>query len=244
VKPTLKQPYAAALDEVVDWLRAEYAPIGIVVSGKIVRGTGQASSDLDIVAIHEEPWRQRVQRFFNGVPCEMFVNPHFHIPRQMAKDAAEGRPVMAHMLATGVIVEDPTGIVATLVDAARANLAAGPQVPAEALQFRQYGIATQFEDAVDLREIDQARSRSLVIDALVEAVKWHFLNLGKWLPRSKALLNDFDARDPDLGADVRAALREPDLDRQIELAEPIVRRIIGHSGFYEWDGDREALDPD
>jgi hypothetical protein len=30
----------------------------------------------------------------------------------------------------------------------------------------------------------------------------------------------------------------------IALAEPIIRRIIGHTGFFEWDGDRQALDPD
>jgi hypothetical protein len=206
---TLPAPFDGALREAVAYLHERFDPIGIVVSGTIVRGTGQATSDLDIVVVHGEPWRQRVQRFFNGVPCEMFVNPPFQIPRQMAKDAGAGRPVMAHMLATGVIVEDPTGIVATLVDAARANLAAGPQVPAETLQIRQYGIATQFEDATDLRDIEPDRARSLVIDALVEAVKWHFVKLGKWLPRSKALLDDLDALDSALGADVRAALRSP-----------------------------------
>jgi hypothetical protein len=241
---TLPAPFDGALREAVSYLHERFDPIGIVVSGTIVRGTGQATSDLDIVVVHEESWRQRVQRFFNGVPCEMFVNPAFQLRRTLEMEAAEGRPIVAHMLTTGVIVEDPTGICATLQEEARTNLEAGPQMPALDLLNWQYGIATQFEDATDLRDIEPDRARTLMVDSLVQAVKWHFLNLGRWLPRSKALLDDLDALDPALGADVRAALREPDLDRMIALAEPIMRRIIGHTGFFEWESDRQVLDPD
>ena len=240
---TLPEPFATALDEAIAYLNERYQPIAIVASGTIVRGTGHATSDLDIVAIHEPPWRQRTQRFFNGVPADMFVNPVFQIRRQMKKDAEAGRPVMAHMLATGVVIHDPTGVAATLQAEARDNLAAGPAVSNESLIIRRYGIATNFEDAFDLREFDSDRARTLLVESLVEAVKWHFLNQGRWLPRSKALLTDLDALDPGLGRAIRDALWEPALDRQIELATPIVQRIIGHTRFFEWESTPQPLEP-
>jgi hypothetical protein len=240
---TLHEPFATALTGAVAYLHDRYQSIGIVASGTIIRGTAHATSDLDIVAVHEQAWRQRTQRFFNDVPAEMFVNPVFQIRRQMTKDAEAGRPVMAHMLATGVIVHDPTGIAATLQAEARDNLDAGPTVSDEWLLLRRYGIATNLEDAVDLRDVDPDRARTLVVESLVEAVKWHFLNQGRWLPRSKALLADLDALDPDLGQAVRDALREPDLDRQLELAAPIVQRVVGHTGFFAWESTPQQLEP-
>lgn len=241
--PTLPEPYAFALDEAVAFLHDRYAPIAVVASGTVVRGTPQATSDLDLVVVHEQPWRQRVQRLFNGVPAEMFVNPVFQIRRQMGRDAEAGRPVMAHMLATGAIVYDPTGIASTLQAEAAANLAAGPTLSDEALLTRRYAIATAFEDAEDLREIDPDRAGTLLVESLVEAVNGYFLDAGLWLPRSKALFDELDARDQALGDAVRRVLREPSLDRRLALAKPIVRRITGDAGFFEWDGMPQALEP-
>jgi hypothetical protein len=239
----LSERHAIALDQAVEFLTARFAPTAIVASGSVVRGTGHDTSDLDIVAIHEATWRQRVQRAFNGVACEMFVNPAFHIPRQMEKDARAGRPVMAHMLATGIIVHDPDGIAAALQREAIANLDAGPHVEADALDFRRYGVATQFEDAGDLVDADPDRSRALLIEALVAAVKWWSLANGRWLPRDKEVFDDLDRRDPGLGAAVRAVIREPVVARQVQLANAPIRALIGVTGFYEWESTPEEMAP-
>ncbi len=239
----LAEPYASALREAVAYLNERYNPIGVVTSGTIIRGTAQAASDLDIVAIHEKPWRQRSQRFFNGVPADMFVNPEYRIRDGMRSDAAAGRPVMAHMLATGVVLHDPTGIMADLRVEAKATLKAGPRVSAASMTFRRYAIATAFEDAVDIREIDEGRAHSLLTEALVEAVKWHFLDLGKWLPRSKALLTDLDALDPDLGREVRMALRPGPLHERMGIATSVMERTVGVTGFFEWDSEPETIPP-
>ncbi|HYI24526.1 MAG TPA: nucleotidyltransferase domain-containing protein, partial [Thermomicrobiales bacterium] len=198
-RATLQEPYASALDEAVDYLRERYEPVAVVASGSVVRGTGHTGSDLDIVVIHEPPWRQRIQHVINGVPWEAFVNPEFQIRRQMEKDARAGRPVMAHMLDTGIIVLDTDGIAGKLVADAHTCLAAGPQVDPASLNFRRYGIATQFEDAVDLAVVDGDRSRTLLIEALVAGMKWWSLANGRWLPRDKDLFADLDRREPDLG---------------------------------------------
>jgi hypothetical protein len=243
MRHSLPERHATALDQAIDFLAARYAPTAIVASGSIVRGTGHATSDLDIVAIHEADWRQRVQRVFNGVPCEMFVNPAFHIPRQMEKDARAGRPVMAHLLATGFIAHDPDGVAAMLQHEAIANLDAGPRIDPANLNFRRYGIATQLEDAGDLVDADPDRSRSLLVEALVAAVKWWSLANGRWLPRDKEVFEDLDRRDARLGAAVRAVIGEPDLARQVHLAVAAIQALIGVTGFYEWESIPEALVP-
>jgi len=238
----LPEPYATALGLAVEFLHERYLPIGIVVSGTIVRGSAQASSDLDVVVIHEAAWRQRCQRFFNGVPAEMFVNPAFQIRRQMARDTVEARPVMAHMLATGVLLEDATGVALTLQAEARASLEAGPAMPPEALLVRRYGIATGFEDAVDIAAVDPDRAGAMVTEALTDAVRLHFLQQGRWLPRPKALLADLDELDPDLGAQVRSALRATSLEERLALAKPVIRQIVGSAGFFEWESEPQDLE--
>lgn len=242
--PALPEPYATALKEAVSYIRNRYQSVGIVVSGTILRGQPHAASDLDLVVMHEPAWRQRTQRVFNRVPAEMFVNPAFQLRRQMAADAAVGRPVMAHMLATGDILDDPTGMMATLQREAKNNLAAGPTVAAEALTQIRYRIATAFEDAVDIRDIDADRAHAIVTEALTEAVKLHFVQQGRWLPRAKALLSDLDDLDPELGGQVRTALRCPDLNDQLVLAAPIIERIVGATGFFEWESELQELSPE
>lgn len=237
----LPEPYATALDQAVAWLHATYEPIAIIACGSIIRGTPHATSDLDLVVIHEQPWRQRAQRFFNGVPAEMFVNPVFQLRRQMVNDAEAGRPVMAHMLDTGAIVEDPTGVLAALREEARANLAAGPTVSNGWLVQRRYWVVTNFEDAVDLLHSDPDRAQTIVTESLVEAARLHFLQQGRWLPRSKALLADLEGLDPALAAQVRAALRATDLEERLSLAAAVIERTCGVAGFFEWDSEPQDV---
>ncbi len=75
----LAEPYALALQQALAFCHERTDPFGIVASGSIVRGTGDANSDLDIYVLHAHPWRQRVQRCFNGVPCEIFINALTHV---------------------------------------------------------------------------------------------------------------------------------------------------------------------
>jgi len=90
-----------AADELVAYVRATYAPIGIVIAGSLVRGEGGPTSDLDVFVVHAEPWRLRDQRVFAGVPAELFVNPAAQVRRYFASEHERARPCTAHMFATG-----------------------------------------------------------------------------------------------------------------------------------------------
>src|SRR5687768_9018004 len=95
--PTLPSPYAEALRDAVDFILARYEVWGVLASGTIIEGTPDANSDLDMFVIHARPQRQRVQKRFQGVATEIFVNPPTTIRRYFAEEV--DRPSTAHMLA-------------------------------------------------------------------------------------------------------------------------------------------------
>ena len=233
----LQDPYASALGEAIAYIHSRYQPVGIIVSGTIIRGAPDASSDFDFMVIHEPSWRQRVQRFFNGVPADMFVNPVYEMRRVIAAEPTSGRPVMSHLIGTGEIVHDPVGIMGSLQAQARATLEAGPAIPPESLVLQKYAIATEFEDAVDIRVTDPERAQAMVTDALLAAVRMHFLQNGRWLPRPKTLLAELDALDPALSAEVRQSLHATRLDECLSLAESVMLQITGVTGFFEWESE-------
>lgn len=240
---TLGQPYDQALEAALRYIRERYTPRGILVTGTIVRGAPHPSSDLDIVVVHRHPWRQRTQRVFASVPAEIFVNPPFELERELRRNADAGRPVMIHMLATGVILDDPDRALAGLQRIARELLAAGPTCSGEYLTILAYGIVTGFEDAVDIAHTDPDRASALVTEALVSAVRLLFLRQGRWRPREKVLFQELDALDPELGARVRRALRTTSIAEQIEVATPIIERTAGGTGFFEWETAPQQLTP-
>jgi hypothetical protein len=223
----LTERYATALTDAVAFIHERYRPIGIVAAGTIIRGTPDASSDFDIVVAHEPHWRHRSQRFFRDVPAEMFVNPPFQIRRAFQKEAAAGRPVLAHMLATGVILHDPEGIMAELKPEAQAILEAGPPLSDDERTVAHYMIATWFEDAEDIRERDPDRASAMLIGAVMDAIRLHFRQSGRLHPREKDLLMALD-----------------ELDDRFASARPVIERVAGATGFFEWDSPRETLAPD
>ena len=56
------------------------------------------SSDLDVYVVNDTEYRRRVQRFFNGVPTEIFINPPHTIRDYYRDENADGEPITAHIL--------------------------------------------------------------------------------------------------------------------------------------------------
>lgn len=79
--PDLSEPYSLALQQAVEFIAARFDPLGIIACGSILRGMPDPSSDLDMYVIHHRPLRQRIQKTFNSVPSEIFVNPPAEIER-------------------------------------------------------------------------------------------------------------------------------------------------------------------
>jgi hypothetical protein len=239
VWPPLAEPYTTALREAVAYICERWAPVGIVAGGTIIAGTPSASSDLDLYVIHCAPYRQRVQRWFNGVPAEMFVNPPERVERQFESDRREGRLIAAHILATGVELYDADPVVEHLRSMARAELASRPDPTVQALHQRRYTAATALEDAEDVAETDPAL-RALFLHRAVDAALACRFWLGRtWQPRGKETLSALAKLDPPLADLARAFCEESDLTRRRTLAREIVQRVTGETGFFAWESAPE-----
>ena len=239
--PPLVEPYATALREAVAYILSRWHPVGIVAAGTIICGSPGASSDLDLYVIHRAPHRQRVQRFFNGVPAEIFVNPPERVERQFAQDRREGRLVSAHMLATGVAVYASDPVLERLRRLAAAELETRPEPSRVALDQRRYTAASSLEDAEDVAAADPALCALILHRAVDAAITCRFWLAPAWQPRGKDTLSALTKLDPPLAELARAFYVEADLGRRRALAREIVQRVTGETGFFEWESSPETL---
>ncbi len=117
--PALTDPYDIALREAVEFTFQRFEVSGIFACGSVIRGEGDALSDIDLYVVNADPFRQRFQRRFNGIPTEIFVNPAHQIRAYFADEHAVGRPCTAHMLSTGHVVLSNDPVVEQLIGEAR-----------------------------------------------------------------------------------------------------------------------------
>ncbi len=243
--PTLPAPYDLALHEAVAHILKRFFMtsgdgVGIIAAGSILRGVPDATSDLDLYVLHRAPFRQRLQKTFNGVPAEIFVNPPVAVERYLEEEQQERRPITAHMLATGYVVLALDPIVAALREKAAALLLTPPAPPENPIMAR-YMVATLYEDAMDVLERDPATGRMLLGRVVVEMLNYGFVVGGQFQPRMKDLLAVATQHDPDAGNLARRFFEIADLDEQVALAARLAERTIEVQGFFEWESEPEAV---
>jgi predicted nucleotidyltransferase len=234
--PDLPAPYAEALRQAVRFI-LERCPDtrGIVVSGTILRGNPAPSSDLDIYVIRREPQRQRVQKFFNGVPAEIFINPEHKVADYFAVEVRDARPITAHMLATGFTILDCDGVIASLQARARQILETPPDPGAETLTAARYTAAARYEDAMDIVRDRPATARMILGLAIYQMLHYHFLSAHHFMPRDKDLLDVLETWDAALCIFVRRFYAATTLEEALAAAEQIADRTIATRGFFEWE---------
>ena len=239
--PPLASPYDEALREAVAFILREVDAVGIIATGTIVRGTPHESSDLDLFVIHDAPYRRRIQRFFRGIPTEIFINPAGTVRRYFAEECRDGRPITAHMLATGTVVLNASPVVAELRDEAAAWLATVSPSSPEAVVRARYAAATRFEDGADVAAADPDTATMLMTQA-VSAMLEHFcrVNDGR-VPRAKELLATIAARDSELGRLAHAFFSATSVADRLTTGRSIADRTVDACGFFEWDSGPEAV---
>jgi predicted nucleotidyltransferase len=232
---SLHEPYAAALTQAVDYIIERYDPLGIIASGSVLRGEGDATSDLDLYVIHEQPWRQRVQRFFNGVPAEIFVNPPGTIRGYFLEERREGRFITAHMLATGIVVLNRDDVVDLLRAEAAEALCQLPDLSAQALTMARYMAVTALEDAFDIRHKDPANAAFILEHAMFLMVQYLFAAANRPLPRFKRILDGLSGVDPILGEMAHRFYTTGEASIRFDVAASFAQRGLGSVGFFEWE---------
>lgn len=239
--PNLASPYSEALQAAVAHILERFSVLGIIASGSIIRGNPGLTSDFDLYVIHAQSQRQRLQRRFQGVPAEIFVNPPHTIRGYFADEHSEGRPCTAHMFATGFPVLVNDAVVTELQEEARTWLQKTPIVSEQKLLWQRYGLVDQLENAKDLLDGDlECASRILhqVVDGLVD---YYFRSNGRFLPRITESITKLAEIDPEIAQLTRAYYQSSDAQTQVHLADMPAQRILGVTEFFEWESELQTV---
>jgi hypothetical protein len=230
--PEINDRYLTALKAAVKHILNEYDVLGIIAAGSIIRGQGHASSDWDIYVIHAKPQRQMLQRFFEGVPTQIFLNPPQMVRRYFASESAEGTCITAHMLTTGFVVLDRDPVVEALRTQAREVMAQGVTISDDDLNMRRYHTASLYENAMDMVEDDPTTTLLLLKQAIPDMLRIYFLRRKIFIPRDKELLFRLKADHPELHHIFQSFYQSCDFSEQLTLAGQIADATIEARGFF------------
>lgn len=239
--PNVDEPYATALREAVEFALDRFNALAVIACGSILRGNPGPTSDWDIHVLHAALWRQRIQRRFIGIPTEVFVNPPVSIRGYFRDEHENARPCTAHMLATGWIVFDQTGIAAELAAEAKSWLAKSPGPSQSKLTWLRYAAVDLLDNARDLRDQDPANAAMILNQAVGCMVSYVFWERRLFQPRAKAMLAELAAIDPDLGDLARQYHLAAAMDRRFDLAIKLARRTVNADAFFEWESVKEDV---
>lgn len=235
-------PFDQAVAELEAYVRATWHPIGIVISGSIVRGEAGPTSDLDVFIVHDQPWRLREQRRFAGVPAELFVNPPAQVRRYFASEHADCRPSTAHMFATGEVLDvpPPHPVIAELVREARDWLARPLALTPAQLAAQRYGVVDVLDDARDVIDHDPAAAQLLLASAVSAIVPYAFVGRGQFRPRRKRALAALAELDP-LAADLVRRFTAQSGRDALATVEALARHVLGVDTFFAWASDPDPV---
>lgn len=224
-----------AIDQALTWINANYSALGIIVSGSIVRGNPNPNSDLDIFVIHQNVFRQRVQKFFNNIPCEIFINNIDQIYEYFEREQTTNRPVTANIISTGKLVQGSDNKqVLEIIKAAEKFSETSKNLAEEQMVTELYSIATLFEDAEELMESDTATSLYALDKAVAGIVEYIFLFKKRPLPRLKDRITTISEILPASGQLLISYFNVTALKDKIEFARQLILSIDGKTGFFEW----------
>jgi hypothetical protein len=234
-------PYDQAIAELEPYVQTTWKPIGVIVAGSIVRGEAGPTSDLDVVVVHEEPWRVREQRWFAGVPTELFVNPPDRIRKTFASEHAEGQPSTADMFATGEALRTPPHpVVAELIREARDWLSRPVELSPAELAGRRYFAVDALDNARDMIDEDPAVVPLLLASAVNDVIAYAFLSRGRFQPRRKRAITALAEIDPTAADLIRRWAAQSGRDA-LATVEQLARHVLDVDTFFAWTSDRDPV---
>ncbi len=242
----LTKRYEIAKELAVEFILQNYpTTIGIVVGGSVVRNEGDKNSDLDIYVVHSDNFRQRVTKFFNGVPCDIFINTMFHIKNYFIEEHKSNRPVTADMISTGTIVygvENQDMI--HLLDSAKTEAKSVLVLALEETQRRKYELSTLLEDVEDVLENNVELADYILQNLMIKTIDFAFLYLKTPLPRAKNRLKVLATADAEIGKRVYGFYGTKSVSKQYNICKELIILLLKpekYSGL-EWITKREYLE--
>jgi len=235
----MEEKYTLCINQALAWIRANYSAQAVFVCGSIVRGTANANSDFDIYVLHNDNYRQRVQKFFNGVPCEIFINSIAHTHTSFETELKNNRPCTAHMLATGMLYFDDKSLdTTTLVETAKKYVQLSAGLTTMQKTMAQYSIALAFEDATDVLETDGATAAMLLHKTVTEVIAYMYALHKLPLPGVKHRIANIEQIDTAIAEMVTGFYTTSNLHQQHKLVGDVLNKLGIPTGFFEWQSDK------
>lgn len=242
--PDLNEHYLKALKAGTKWIIDNFDPQGIIVCGTIIRGNPDASSDFDVFVIHNKPFRQRIQRIFNSVPFEIFVNPPTSIKKNMGEEFESAMQCTSDMLATGYVLINNSEIIVELINEAKSYLNKEPGYDAKRAEIIRYKAAVLLEDAIDIKDKDIANANIFISDTVQAILDWFYYEKRVFVPRKKEIITKAEMIDSETGKYCRKVMETNLLEDKIYYLKKLADLTIKTYGFFEWESEREVVEMD
>jgi hypothetical protein len=234
--------HRSALADAVAHVEEAYQPWAVIAAGTIVYGEPDENSDLDLYVLHDGDYRQRVQRWFQGIPVEIFVNTEGSVLEYLKEEEADGRLLTADMISKGIIVKgEHEPRLKTLRDRALESMNSEPQWTGADLIQARYGAALLVEDALDRRGTDPESAMMLLGMAMNATLTYWFKAHGLFIPRHKDLLAALGGADPELARLLRQFWGDHGSADRWEAAMAVADRTLKTRGFFEWESERQSV---
>jgi predicted nucleotidyltransferase len=227
---SLPEPFAAALAETLDALRADAQVEAVFLGGSLALGLASKRSDLDLVVIKsaEVQVRERYVRYVGQVQVQVIAGP----PRQFDIWLEKDRPwgTVLRQMADGRLLFDRSGLGAHYRSLAQDVVAKGlePMTPQQ-IHSRRFLLTELLDDVADWTD-DPALARFLMATGLSFLVETAFLWHQRWTPKGKRALTEIQDLDPVLAQQCHDFLMATDLAPQWAAFEAMVARALAPLG--------------
>lgn len=214
------------------------APAAPSLSGQPVARVESGSARVAVLVLHAEPWRQRVLRRIGPLLAEFSVNADLQTQRDLADEAALGRPVTAQWLAAGTAAYDPLGRGRTLATHAAALLARGYKPGDAELAGRRVQALIELDDARNRIATDPVGAELALARVLDQIADYAFAAAGRWLPpqaERRSALGDVDRTSALL---LEGCFQAFDVAARLRATERVADRVLGMRAAPDWIGPR------
>jgi len=209
-----------------------------VMPGHPVPRSEPGTARVAIMVLHDEPWRQRVLRRIGNLLAEFSVNTDTQVRRDLAEEAAQGRPVTAQWVAAGSFPYDPLGHGRTLAEHAAHLLARGYK-PSETEQGgRRVQALVELNEARMRATTDPVGAEMMLASALGLIVDFALGVHGKWLPAPAERRSAIVQADRTAAALLDACFQGYDVAANVRAAERLADRVLGTRMPPDWIGPR------
>jgi hypothetical protein len=226
----LPEPFASALTEVLNSLRADTQVEAIFLGGSLALGRLSPRSDVDLVVIKgaEVEVMDRYVRYVKDVQVQVIAGPPRQFDIWLEKDRPSGTVI--RQLADGQLLFDRSGL-GTHYQALAQDVVCKGLSPMSTPEIRSRRfLLTELLDDVSDCTADPAQARWLMDTGLAFVVETAFLWHARWTPKGKRALAEIEALDPMLSSLCLEFLEATDCSAQQAAFGVLVAHVLAPLG--------------